>query len=391
MRWSVRLGRVNGVPVEIHWLFALLILWAAVEGWTRGRVAGLLYSTGLLLAVFGCIVLHEIGHSLQAQALGIAVRRILVMPFGGLAQLAHIPERPRDELRVAAAGPVVNLALALIAGGLLLAGLPFAAPALPAYVAVRLIVLRAEPGPVHFLAYLALVNAGLVVFNLLPAFPLDGGRIARSLLALLVPRETATRMVAGLGWALGIACVLLGLAVVRGWGTPVSVSLTFIGLTALLGTGAEEMFERSHATLQNIPVRAALRQPTWCLAKGEVIGPGIQATMQSLGRSVLPVAENGRVVGLITRRDLLAALARQPAATVGAVMQTDFVRIEADSDLWLAHQLLLGAPHEAVPVLDGDRLQGMLTHADILATFNTYPRTTNLEAPQLIFPSVSNL
>ena len=258
MRWSFRLGRVNGVPVEIHWLFALLVLWSAGEGWSRGRVAGLLYSSGLLLAVFGCILLHEIGHSLQAQALGIAVRRIVVMPFGGLAQLAHIPERPRDELRVAAAGPVVNLALALLAGGPLLVILPAAAPGLPLSAAFRQIILRAEPGPAHFLTYLALINAGLVVFNLLPAFPLDGGRIARSLLALVIPRELATRMVAGLGWTLGIACVLLGLAVVRGWGTAASVSLTFIGLTALLGTGAEEMFERGHIALQGIPVRAAV-------------------------------------------------------------------------------------------------------------------------------------
>jgi Zn-dependent protease len=350
-----------------------------------------LYSTGLLLAVFACILLHEIGHSLQAQALGIAVRRILVMPFGGLAQLAHIPDRPRDELRVAAAGPVVNLALALIAGGLLLVGLPSAVPGLPLNLAVRLIILRGEPGPVHFLTYLTLINAGLVVFNLLPAFPLDGGRIARSLLALAIPRETATRMVAGLGWTLGIASVLLGLAVVRGWGTPASVSLTFIGLTALLGTGAEEMFERGHAALQGIPVRAAIRQPTWCLAPGEPIGPAIQATMQSLGRDVLPVAENGRLMGLLFRRDLQDALAHRPAATVGAVMQTDFVRIEAEADLWRAQQLLLGATHEAVPVLDDDRLQGMLTHADILASFNTYPRSTHLEAPQLIYPSVSSL
>ena len=270
-------------------------------------------------------------------------------------------------------------------------GLPAAAPGLPPDDAVRLIILRGEPGVVHFLAYLTLINAGLVAFNLLPAFPLDGGRIARSMLALAMPRETATRIVAGLGWTLGIASVLLGLAVVRGWGAPVSVSLTFIGLTTLLGTGAEEMFERGHAALQGIPVRAAVRQPTLCLAPGEPIGPAIQATMQSLGRDVLPVAEDGRLVGILSRRDLLAALAHGPAANVGAVMQTEFVRIEAGADLWRAQQLLLGAAHEAVPVLEDDRLQGMLTHADVLASFNTYPRSTQLEAPQLIYPSVSSL
>ena len=391
MQWSWRLGHINGAPVEIHWLFALLVLWSAVQGWAEGGLPGLLYSTALLLAIFACILLHEIGHAVQAQALNIPVRRIVVMPFGGLAQLAHMPERPVDELRVASAGPAVNAALGLIAGALLLPGLPAAARGLPLDQAVQLILLRAQPGPLHFLTYLALVNLGLVVFNLLPAFPLDGARILRSLLATLAPRAAATRIVAGMGWTLGIACLLLGLAVGRRWGIPISMSIMFVGLTALFGTSSEETYERSQLALQGIPVRAALRQPTWCLAPADSISLEVQTAMQAAGRSVLPVADGGKLVGLLTRQDVAAALARQPGANAGQIMQTQFVKIEAEADLWHAQQLLAGGGLAALPVLEGDQLQGMLTSADVLNTFATYPKSIQLEATQLISPSAANL
>jgi Zn-dependent protease len=117
MRWSWRLAKVNGAPVEVHWLFGLLLAWTSFVGWTHGRVLAVIYTNGLLLTTFACILLHEIGHTLQAQAVGIPVRRIVLLPFVGLAQLAHVPERPRGELRVAVAGPAVNFGLMLLAGG----------------------------------------------------------------------------------------------------------------------------------------------------------------------------------------------------------------------------------------------------------------------------------
>src|SRR5215468_6325240 len=107
MRWSLRLGQVNGAPVEVHWLFAPLLAWVAYVGWSEAGPLGLLYTTGLLVATFACILLHEVGHTVQAQAVNIPVRRIVLLPFGGLAQLARVPEKPGDELRVAVAGPLV--------------------------------------------------------------------------------------------------------------------------------------------------------------------------------------------------------------------------------------------------------------------------------------------
>jgi Zn-dependent protease len=117
MRWSWRLAQVNGAPVEGHWLFGLLLVWTAFVGWTQGRVLGVIYNMGLLLTTCACSLLHEIGHTIQAQAISIPVRRIVLLPFGGLAQLAHVPERPGGERRVAVAGPVANFGLTLLAGG----------------------------------------------------------------------------------------------------------------------------------------------------------------------------------------------------------------------------------------------------------------------------------
>ena len=385
MRWSWRLGRVNGAPVEVHWLFGLLLAWAAFVGWSGGQLAGVVYTTGLLLATFGCVLLHEIGHTVQAQAIGIPVRRILLLPFGGLAQLAQLPERPLDELRIALAGPVVNLGLTLLAGGLLALWLAVVDGAsLPTWQQLLTVVERGQPGGLHFLAWLTFVNAALVVFNLLPAFPLDGGRILRSSLALVLPRATATRAVSLLGWVLGGICLLLATTAARTWGETAALSLLVTGGTAILGSGVEESFERNQAALRGILVRAAVRQPTWCLQPAEALTPGLLSVIEALNRPALPVISETRLVGVVTRRDLASARKQTGALTVASIMRSDFVQVAADADLWRAQQLMLGASQEALTVVDGDQLHGMLTSADIRAAFVHPPAPSGGETPQLI-------
>ena len=162
MNWSLRLGHVNGAPVEIHWLFGLLLAWTAYAGWSQAYWLGLVYTTSLLLVTFACVLLHEIGHTVAAQAIGLPVRRIVLLPFGGLAQLAHAPEHAIDELRVAAAGPVVNLGLSLVCGSLLVLWLMGSGTPLPSWQRLGYEITRGQPGGIHFLASLTFVNAGLV-------------------------------------------------------------------------------------------------------------------------------------------------------------------------------------------------------------------------------------
>ena len=386
MRWSWRLARVNGAPVEVHWLFAPLLAYAGYIGWTQGGLPGLLYAAALLMATFGCILLHEVGHTLQAQAIGIPVRRIVLLPFGGLAQLAHVPDSPRDELSVALAGPLVNVGLVLIVGPLLWLCLAGGGAGLPSWQWLLFEVVRGQPVGLHFLASLTFVNASLLGLNALPAFPLDGGRILRSSLALVVPRAAATRVVARLGWLLGAACLLLATSAGRQWGEAIAITLLVTGLSAILGAGAEESFERGQTALKGVAVRAAVRQPTWCLQPADVLTPGLLHAIEWLNQPALAVMSDARLVGLLTSRELAAARARPGQLTAASLMRREFAQVEASSDLWRAQQIMLGADQEALPVLEGERLHGLLTSADIRAACVAPPLPFGDEAPQLISP-----
>jgi Zn-dependent protease len=270
MRWSLRLGHIYGVPIEVHWLFAGVVGWAAFQGWgqatastnfflqvidwlTTTRVSwlqvlatltsglqGALVGVVVLLLVFVCVLIHEIGHTVHAQALGIPVRRIVLLPIGGLAQLARLPENPRDELRVAAAGPAANLALALILGAFASIWLVMGSPAGSLAFQLRQALQTETPSLFGLLVYLAFANLGLAFFNLLPAFPMDGGRILRSLLAMFLPRLLATRLVTWAGWAVGVLFVVMGLGLASSMDISTSLGTIVVGLFTLTGAGLEE-------------------------------------------------------------------------------------------------------------------------------------------------------
>lgn len=392
MQWSLRLGRVNGVPVEVHWLLGLLLAWVAYAGWGRAGLAGLLESTALLVAGFACILVHEVAHTLQAQAINFPVRCILLLPFGGLALLGRLPERPSEELRIALAGPVVNFGLGLMFAAL--AGIYFSTNAIlsPAEFELRLVLLRGGPILPYGLVLLAFTNLGLAVFNLVPAFPFDGGRVLRSLLALAVPRPLATRTVSTLGWLIGLACLLVGAALARRFGTGAMLTTLLVGITAILGTSAEEVFERQTTTLRHIPVRAAVRQPTFTLAPGDPLTPALAAALKQLGYlPLLPVVEASRVVGLLPQRAVAAALAGPGPVTVAQVMLPAGAGLEADADLWSAQQALAEAGHDALPVFDGEQLHGMLTAADIRATLLEPSAMLRIQPSQLISAGQTSL
>ncbi|MGH2524127.1 MAG: site-2 protease family protein, partial [Anaerolineales bacterium] len=333
--------------------------------------------------IFACVLLHEVGHTLHAQALGIPVRRIILLPIGGLAQLARLPEQPLDELRVAIAGPAANFGLALIFGGLagvwMLAGPQAESPREAARLALQV----TSPTPLGVLLYLTFANLGIAFFNLLPAFPMDGGRILRSLLALVLKRLTATRIVTWLGWLLGLVFVLSGLGAAQRWGVPASFGLALVGLFTLVGASVEETMEKSRLALRRIPARAAVRQPTWVLSPTDRLSPALAATAFQL-QTVLPVVVSTRLVGLLTRKDLTAAFQRDGVSIVAHIMRTQFPYIQADEDLWHAQQLLAGADLSALPVLDGEALYGMLTSADIRTARLDPPSTLRIAEPIFI-------
>jgi Zn-dependent protease len=412
MRGSLRLIHIRGVPVEVHWLFALLLAWVALGGWSGAHgwvqvllapgdllrdpeqlravaaavydsLRGSLLAAGMLVVVFACVLVHEVGHTVHAQTLGIPVRRIVLLPIGGLAELARIPERPADELRVALAGPAANVGLALVFGAL--ASVWVLAGGLPAPEVVRAALRDEAPALLGLLLYLSFANLALALFNLVPAFPMDGGRILRSFMALAVGRLTATRLVSGLSWLVGGVLTLAGLGAAQRWGVPASLGLVLVGLFTFAGAGFEKAVEENRLALGRLPARLAARQPMLTLSPLDRVTPAVAALLASLnGQSALPVVVGDRLVGLLTRRDVDQALTRGERYTVAHLMRTRFPYVRADEDLWRAQQLLSGAEAGMLPVLEGEALHGILTAADIRAARFAAPSPASAEATTLI-------
>ena len=414
MRWSLRLGYIRGVPVEVHWLFAGMLLWAGLESWgsnvgwgatltvfiapaewalvahTLLDGLGSAFTTvGLLILVFACVLVHEIAHTVQAQALGIPVRRIWLLPFGGLAELSRLPEQPKDELKVAAAGPLANLGLTLVFGALAAIFLMAGPQTLPPRDAMRLALRDAPLQPLGLCLYLAFANFGLTVFNVLPAFPMDGARMLRSGLAFFLSRLIATRFVAGLGWLAGSALIVAGIFTPRLWGFGLSIGLVLFGAFFIVAGGFEETMEKTRTALRGISARVAVRQPTWTLAPTDPVTPALSSLLFSLsGQTMLPVVVGARLVGVLSQKDVSAALktanGNREAYTVAHLMQTRFPYIRADEDLWRAQQLLANTSAGALPVVEGEALQGVLTPDDIRAARIKSPSALRAEAPNFI-------
>jgi len=188
MRWSWKLGEVAGIGIFVHVTFLMLVGWVALSHWIVERsLAAAVGGAIFILALFGCVVLHELGHALTAKRYGVRTRDITLYPIGGMARLERIPEVPQQEALIALAGPAVNV---VIAAGLWLA-LSAAGGVTP------LAELDVTKGP--FLERLLLVNLFLAGFNLIPAFPMDGGRVLRALLATRLSYVRATELAAGVG------------------------------------------------------------------------------------------------------------------------------------------------------------------------------------------------
>jgi Zn-dependent protease len=204
MGGAFKIGRFSGIDVRVHWTFFLLLAFFAFLGYqTSGSLVGALTETVTIVALFFCVLLHEFGHSLVAQRLGLKIQDITLLPLGGVSNLESLPEKPADEVKITLAGPLVNVVLAPIFVGV---GLLFGAvPRMPTDLFMSI-------GSVgQFFVYLGYLNVVLAVFNLIPAFPLDGGRILRALLATRLGAVRATDISSAVGQLFAVAFFLIGL------------------------------------------------------------------------------------------------------------------------------------------------------------------------------------
>jgi Zn-dependent protease/CBS domain-containing protein len=347
MKWSWKLGEIRGIGVYMHATFLILIAFVVASHWSAGHSLGkTLEGVAFILSLFGCVVLHEFGHALTAARYGIKTRDITLLPIGGVARLERMPENPLQELWVALAGPAVNV---VIAAGLF-AWLQFTAAFAP------LEQISVTSGP--FLARLLLVNLMLIVFNMLPAFPMDGGRVLRALLATRLEYARATQIAASIGQAMALLFAFLGF-----FGNPF---LLFVALFVWIGAAQEASMVTMKAALGGIPVGRAMMTDFRTLQPVDTLQRAIELLLATPQQD-FPVLEDGRVLGILTSRDLMVALQqRGPDALVGDVMRRDFLSLDMNEMLDSA----LARIHAAdccltAPVIYRDALVGLLTSENV--------------------------
>ena len=294
MRWSWRIATVAGIPIRVHVTFGLLLVFIfGMHLAGGGDLAKALEGVGLVLAVFACVVLHEYGHALTARRYGVRTRDITILPIGGVASLERIPEKPFQEIVVALAGPAVNLAIAC----LLLIPFASAVRGQPDAAAV------AERMQGHFWSELFAINVFLAIFNLIPAFPMDGGRVLRALLATRLDYVSATRAAATVGQAIAFLFGLFGL-----FGNPM---LLFVALFVFIGAGQEAAAVQMRSAFDGVPVERAMVREFHTLRESAPLQQAVDLLLAG-SQQDFPVLEDepsAKTAGVLMRADLLTALA----------------------------------------------------------------------------------
>jgi Zn-dependent protease len=354
MSWSWRIGRIAGIDVYVHFTFLILLAWIGVSYYLEHRdLWEAFVGVALILVLFGIVVLHELGHALAARRYGIPTRDITLLPIGGVARLERIPEDPRQELVVAIAGPAVNvvMAAAIYVGTSLGSGLAEASEA-------------ARVGGA-FLSQMFYVNVMLVVFNALPAFPMDGGRVLRALLAMRMDYVRATQIAAGIGQAVAVLFAFFGLFGVPGMISP-NPFLVFIALFVWLGASQEASMVQMRSALTGIPVMRAMITDFRTLRPDDPLSRAIEFVVSGFQED-FPVVDGERLVGILTKKDFAAGLAeRGPESRVGDSMQTKFITVSPREMLQSAFAKLQDCECHTLPVVQDGQLLGLVT-ADNLA------------------------
>lgn len=345
MRWSYRLATIFGTEIRIHITFALLVAWYAWIAYQAGGEAAAVSSAVFLILVFVCVLLHEFGHILMARRFGIRTPEVLLSPIGGLARLERMPEEPRQELLVALAGPAVTLALIVLFGGAVAAAGDGTG------------LWTFDPGHERLVPALFRLNVILLLFNLLPAFPMDGGRVLRALLVTRKGMVRGTRIAARIGQMFAFLLGLLGL-----YGAPMLVIIA--GFIYLAAEGEAQAVETRAAgrgvtaaammitDLRTLPVYASLQDAVRLLLSGE--------------QREFPIVDNdGRLEGLLTRNDLIRGLADHgPGATVGMVMSQEVASVPPSMPFEEALDQLRVSRLPALPVVGPGRVVVGLITAD---------------------------
>ena len=372
MQFSYRIFRIFGIDVRVHVTFAFIVayfafVWGVLE--KPGGFSAALYGVLLVLMLFVLVVIHELSHSRVAQHYGVKVKSITLLPIGGLAAMEEIPEEPRKELAISAAGPLSNLVILVV----MLAVLPAVAD---------WGVLRPErfgdiiftPSLTGAYLYLLVSNGFLAVFNLLPAFPMDGGRVFRAFLALRIGRPRATRIAVVVGQALAVAMAVYGFL---GGG----LLLILVAVFIFFGAQAEGGQDQLQRVLGGLRVKHVVNPHVHVARRGQTLGDVAARLFHAYQEDFPVLSGRGELEGILTRDRLIAALAQHgPDHPVAEVMRTDFPLVGLEDYVTYALQKMRAGNFKAIPIVEEGRLVGMLSLEDISEVY----RLLSAGGPELL-------
>jgi Zn-dependent protease/CBS domain-containing protein len=347
MRWTFHIARIAGIDVKVHATFLLLLAFYGFAFHAQGGLPAAIQGVVFISLVFLCVLLHEFGHALAARRYGINTPDITLLPIGGLARLDRMPEKPIEELVVAVAGPLVNVAIAALLA-------PF----------VHFATITRPDVLEHFgsglIAQLFVANCVLVVFNLIPAFPMDGGRILRAFLAMRMDYAKATNIAATIGQTLafvGALCALL-------WWHPM---VMLVAIFVFFGAQSEAAYAQMRSVTNGLRVRDAMVTRFEMLARSATLHDAVQAVLNTSQHDFPIVDEAGSVIGVLTRDDLIVALRQSgPQTPVIEVMRTNVPSLDPMMFFDRAQGIMQSTDSPALPVVDHfGRLVGLFTHENV--------------------------
>ena len=347
MSWSFPIARLLGSEVRIHVTFLLFLVWIGVARFLEGGAPAAAEGLILIIAIFACVLAHEYGHALAARRYGIATPDITLLPIGGVARLERMPENPVEEIVVALAGPAVNVVIAAVLFLVLGAGFDMAT-------------LTALDSPAaSLLAQLASLNLFLVLFNLIPAFPMDGGRVLRAVLALRRGQAEATAIAARVGQGLAFVLGFFGL-----FGNPM---LLFIAIFVYLAASAEAQATGLQDVSRRLSVRDAMITQFQALSPQSTVAEAVECLLRTTQHEFPVVDGSGSLRGVLTRDAIIAALSRTgPGTPVLDVMQRDVPIVPAHGNLETALRYLQETRQPVVAVADASgRFLGYVTAENV--------------------------
>jgi Zn-dependent protease/CBS domain-containing protein len=355
MGGSFKIGRISGIEVRVHWTFLLLLAFFAFIGYqASGSPLGALTATVTIVALFLCVLLHEFGHSLVAQRLGIGIHSITLLPIGGVSNLESLPEKPTDEVKISVAGPLVSVVLALIffGVGLLLGAVP----------RVPFDLFTGSGSVGQFVFDLGYLNIVLALFNLLPAFPLDGGRILRGLLATRLGAVRATDISSVVGQVFAAAFFLIGL--LGG-----NILLALVAVFIFFGASGESRMVKQRELTSGLTVSDVMgtKPRTETVTPNHTFGQVLDSVIHGYQEDFPVLDENGKLVGMLTRNEIItAAHSPERHSSVRELMKTNVPAISSKADLFEdGLRILQQSGLRALPVTEKGELVGMLTIEDV--------------------------